>query len=361
MSQPPDPKTDTSPANTTAKWSTPQAIVVGVFLGAIGIGLAALIFGYASLDLSWQYWGEHSVNDDGITATTFDRSTIFRNFGLAVLALIGLVLAVWRSVLAHQQTQTGQKQAATAERGLIIDRYQKGALMLDSDELSVRIAGVFALRELALSDPDETYFLVLDVLYAFVREKSKTRQWHDSPAQPYYAKQTKTTEYDLLGADLGHALEAATHLRDTVNVAKAREQQNKWQAVLRHANLSGAEIRHANLSDAELTDANLSGAELREGNLSGAKLIQANLSGANLIEANLSGAKLIEANLSGANLVNVKVSEGTLFHRIFAYEDTPPRNAPQMVFDAILMRKQGESEVDFWNRIESEQEEKTER
>jgi hypothetical protein len=59
----------------------------------------------------------------------------------------------------------------------------------------------------------------------------------------------------------------------------------KFGAILRDANLSGA-----NLSGAILRDANLSGANLRDANLRDANLSGANLSGANLSGANLSGA-----------------------------------------------------------------------
>ena len=68
-------------------------------------------------------------------------STTIRNIGLLVGAIIAMVLAVWRSRVAG-------RQAATAERGLLNERYQKGAEMLGSDVLAVRIGGIYGLLHL---------------------------------------------------------------------------------------------------------------------------------------------------------------------------------------------------------------------
>jgi hypothetical protein len=62
----------------------------------------SLIFVFSSL--SWEFWGEHTFGPDGaITETTVDRLKIFQQFGLFVAALVGLTLAVWRSLTAHRQ------------------------------------------------------------------------------------------------------------------------------------------------------------------------------------------------------------------------------------------------------------------
>ena len=61
------------------------------------------------------------------------------------------------------------------------------------------------------------------------------------------------------------------------------------RAVLRGANLSGANLRDAVLSGANLRSAVLSDADLRSANLSGADLSGADLSGANLFRAKFYG------------------------------------------------------------------------
>ena len=77
------------------------------------------------------------------------------------------------------------------------------------------------------------------------------------------------------------------------------------QAVMRGADLSGADLRSANLrgadlSSADLRSADLSSADLRGAYLSGADLSSAYLRGAYLSGADLSGADLRSANLGSA-------------------------------------------------------------
>ena len=75
-----------------------------------------------------------------------------------MVATIALPLAVWRGVVAD-------RQSTAAQEGLRNERYQKGAEMLGSEILSVRMAGIYALRHLAeeiserISRPDNAVIL----------------------------------------------------------------------------------------------------------------------------------------------------------------------------------------------------------
>lgn len=399
MSQPEDSKVPQSQEE--KDFTARDALIAGMFLGVIGFGIAMLITANLDVQWTWQYWG----NSDG----TFDRSTIFRNFGLFALAAIGLVLAVWRSFLAHKQTNTANrqaeianKQAKLAESGLQIDRYQKGAQMLESSELSVRIAGIFALRELAISDPDDTYFLVLDILYSFVREKSKERKQKSQPIPNHhnnfpadiqialnstnFLRETipntaaKYRHYvrapDLSGAKLS----GANLIRANLNGANFRDADlscamlananlsysdlygsnigdaNLINANLSHsnlgeANLSGAHLRGANLSEAFLGRTNLSGTYLGNANLTGASLVETNLSGASLVRVNMPKAELVAANLSNADLAEISGSKEAKFTGLWTYEETPPKLPPWEIVDKICFRKRDENWNDFVVRM----------
>ena len=69
------------------------------------------------------------------------------------------------------------------------------------------------------------------------------------------------------------------------------------RAIMRHANLNGAD-----LSGDDLRHADMSGADLRWANLSRANMSRANLRHADMSMANLSGANLRHADMSGADL-----------------------------------------------------------
>ncbi|MXW53570.1 MAG: hypothetical protein F4Z66_06240, partial [Gammaproteobacteria bacterium] len=74
-------------------------------------------------------------------------STTLRNVGLVVAGLIAIPLAVWRSIVA-------ERQAKTAARSLLNDRYQKGVEMVGNvDNLAVRLGGIHVLAQLAREHP----------------------------------------------------------------------------------------------------------------------------------------------------------------------------------------------------------------
>ena len=62
-------------------------------------------------------------------------SAILRNLALTVAAALGLPFVLWRSWVA-------ERQAKTAQHGLLNERYQKGAEMLGSTVLTVRLGGI---------------------------------------------------------------------------------------------------------------------------------------------------------------------------------------------------------------------------
>lgn len=213
-----------------------------------------------------------------------------RNLGLISLGIIGTVLAVWRSILAHQAHKL-------SEKGLVIDRYQKGAQMLESSELSVRLAGIYALRELVWSDPDDTYILVLDLLLDFVRERSKSRKPQVSPVP-----NSRTIEYGPFPPDLRKALETVSWLRESVPNGDWREQRHNWRPDLTNANLAVADLSGLNLSGAKLMGANLYDIKLMNAKLAKTDLFGANLELSSLINSDLSDADLLTTKLNGAYL-----------------------------------------------------------
>ena len=99
-------------------------------------------------------------------------STTIRNLFLVVAALIALPLATWRSFVAERQANAAQKNSQIAQIGLLNERYQKGAEMLGSDVLSVRLGGIYALRRLAEEHPEEYHVQIMRLFCAYVRHPS---------------------------------------------------------------------------------------------------------------------------------------------------------------------------------------------
>ncbi|MEP2181821.1 pentapeptide repeat-containing protein [Roseibium sp.] len=342
-------------------------ILLWVAVGVTALFLAGpplaifLVHGYALVSKLWTL-GPLAYTETLQTTPNKDLFADLRNIGLVLLGLIGLPLAISRSVIAYQQHRL-------SENGLIIDRFQKGAQMLESKDLSVRISGVFVLRDLAINSPNEL-FTVLDVLYAFVREKSKNR-----PTIPPSIDLANIGEpdkdYGPFPADLAEALKITSLLRGELHFATEKAKNIGWKANLRGANLSRANILDVNLTGANLANTNMCRAILRGANLTDAILIESNLNraslwGANLTRANLSGSSLQGANLWAANLSNtdfqacnvsgailedVLHSENAYLVGIWAFVDNPPKKTPYGFSNALALRRTGEDKIRFWNRI----------
>ena len=105
--------------------------------------------------LSWRFWEELGDDEESL-------STTVRNLGLVIAGAIALPLAIWRSIVA-------QRQASTAQRDLLNQRYQQGAEMLGSEVLTVRLGGIYALQRLAEEHPKQYHIQIMRLLCAFMR------------------------------------------------------------------------------------------------------------------------------------------------------------------------------------------------
>lgn len=236
-------------------------------------------------------------------------STTIRNIAVVLAGLIAIPLTFWRGIVA-------ERQASVAQRGLLRDRYQKGAEMLGSALLSVRLGGIYGLVSLAREHPDPYLSHVVRLLCAFVRHPTK-----DGDAQ---ADATPGRKYPRLREDVQAAVTAVTARGD----GGLRREGSTGQIDLRGAYLQGADLGSANLSGTDLqgvdmTGAELSGADLRramvtsaclhracmlETDLTGARFLGTDLSHINAQRAGLSGVDLGGANLSDAQLQRADLS-----------------------------------------------------
>ena len=162
----------------------------------------ALVVGVA---LSWIYWGDLHHEEESL-------STTVRNVALVIGGVIAVLLAVWRSRVA-------ERQAATAQQGLLNERYQKGAEMLGSRMLAVRLGGIYALRRLAGEYPEQYHIQVMSLLCAFVRLPSPNNGIESYPQ----IHEGQSQEMLALRADVQDAMQAVA-LRGSVGISmEARE------------------------------------------------------------------------------------------------------------------------------------------
>ena len=238
-------------------------------------------------------------------------STTIRNIGLVAGGVIALWLAFWRSRVA-------ELQAATAQRTLSNQLYQQGAEMLNSEELSVRLDGIYTLERLAKDEPERYHIQIMSRLCAFVRHPTK----EDGGA-------AKPDEKDQLREDVQAAMTAIASYMwigiggypPVLEYRPALERKANFKLDLNRADLTGLRLVGASLDGADLTHAALSGAEL-----AGARLRDARLWSANLTQARLSVATLTNANLLGADLTGADLSKAKLTDTDFSYANLTKAN-----------------------------------
>ena len=238
----------------------------------------------AAVVVSTKFWCWLGAGESG--------STTIRNLGLVVAAIIALPLAIWRSVVA-------QRQADTAQRGLLNERYQKGAEMLDSDVLAVRLGGIYALGRLARGHPADYHTQIMSILCAFLR----------NPVKPTKVKEKVEEGIYRLREDVQ---EIVTVIRERSEAQVEIEKKEKYELDLNRVNLDSV---NTILMGANLTDAILIWANLRN-----ALLVRANLTGANLVGTILHNTNLTGAILKGPihGLTQAQLDEA------WANEDNPP-------------------------------------
>ena len=271
-----------------------------VFLSAGFCGAIAVV-----VLLSVVFWGWLNDGESG--------STTIRNVALVVAGAIALALALWRSRVAD-------RQANTAQQSLLNERYQKGAEMLGSEVLSVRLGGVYALQSLAQEHPEQYHVQIMRLFCAFARcpsgdpsrnlERDENRQDEllgirqdveavmqaicSRPESRIALERNANFRLDLRGADL-HGMQLLD--ADLSN------------AMLHHSNLSRVNFANTDLSDSFLSYADLSQALFHEVNFSRTRLWFADVSGALLQDADLARVDFSNAKLHGTNLVRANLSE----------------------------------------------------
>ena len=278
--------------NPGARWDT--------FWWIAGIVLVLV----TSLSLAWCYWEELRGDQEPL-------STTVRNVGLMIGGAIAILFAVWRSIVA-------EKQAATAQRGLLNERYQKGAEMLGSAVLTVRLGGIYALARLAREHPGDYHLEIVRLLCAFVRNPTGEPAKLPSPKEGLTNQAEFNSGFEKEDEDgedrplrVHEDVQAVMTALRKRSAAQIKIEENEGYPLdLSGSNLKGVRLISANLKSARidmilarlLEGTNLSGAIMIDANLSDAVMPISNLSGANLRDAIMTAANLGGTDLSGANL-----------------------------------------------------------
>jgi uncharacterized protein YjbI with pentapeptide repeats len=217
----------------------------------------------------------------------------------------------------EQQKISIQKQDLD-RRGQITERFNKSVEHLGNQDLSVRLGGLYALEQI-LKDSDEDRNMIIEVLSAYIREKTKREKVEQKETNQSNPAKSTTKKNLFITNDVQTALTILARRpdkeqkEDRINLAGADLTGAELEGVdLIKANLRGANLTRANLRNASLSDANLTGVDLTEVYLSGAELLDVDMTDAKLYDADLTDANLSGAIFKNADLTNAKLIDANL-------------------------------------------------
>ena len=228
-----------------------------------------------------------------------------RNVGFLIAGGLALVFAVWRAIVAERQAKASQGQTETAQQGLLNERYQRGAEMLGSEVLAVRLGAIYALQQLAEEYAEQYQVQILRLFCAFVRDP-------DGDLERRARRSVIPSEVlrHSLRLDVQACVEGISRILD----ASTDDERERFLYVdLRGAVLNGVRLEDGDLSGVDLSDAELFRADLENTNLWGAQLRRTRLQDSNLRGANLSSATISSATLTDTDLLGAKLDRATIF------------------------------------------------
>ena len=259
-------------------------------------------------------------------------------------------------IFAWQQLGQTSDNLRVSQEGQITDRFSRAVDQLGSDDLTVRLGGIYALERIARDSPRD-YGPVMEVLTAFARQESPLPA--DAAATPVVAALKvppdvravlkvigrRTPEQvevemeeggcldltginavgvNLVGANLGNTCWNRSDLRGAqliradltgavFDLADMSQQASLDGAIAPGATFSNANLAFSNLSRADLSDANLLAANLTSAQLQDTNFTDASLGGADLrnalaFGADFSGASMLDTNLEGAVLSDANLA-----------------------------------------------------
>ncbi|MEO0536805.1 MAG: pentapeptide repeat-containing protein [Cyanobacteria bacterium P01_A01_bin.123] len=239
---------------------------------------------------------------------------------------------------------SAEQNRKLAEVKQVAERFSKAVEMLGSNNLQVRLGGIYSLERISKDSPEDYHWTIMEVLTAFIRGESP-KQSEEKTGVPSEVSKSQNPQISLIKIDVQAALTviARLHNKDfdrlpldlkNINLHRAQLIDNDGYfrkprihlLSLCKADLSGADLHEANFFWLDLFRAYLIGANLSGANLQAANLLEANLSRANLCEATLSDANLQRAELEGANLKGANLYEANLRDTGFEEADLSEAN-----------------------------------
>jgi uncharacterized protein YjbI with pentapeptide repeats len=267
----------------------------------------------------------------GLTATITGAIFLYLNFKIANK---NLEIANQNAQALREQldleTQKFEANNSLTSTQLISEQFSRAIQQLDSNNIHVRLGGVYGLEQVARSSSSDRW-VVLEILMAFIKEAPLNRMTGRvtqdvQAALKVIGRRHKILkggrcdsklicflDYRLLGADLSNANFAESNFIKTDLSHATLDKANFEKANMGGCTVTYAHLNETDLTGADLNNANLSMSELKKTIFRGCNLRSTRLEQTDLTEADLSGADLTGADLSHADLTSIKWDQNTIW------------------------------------------------
>jgi|GEM_PF-366608 len=239
-----------------------------------------------------------------------------------ILAGLAAMLAFYFAWRRNQLTEKGHE---IDRQGQITDRFTKAVEQLGNENMAQRLGGIYALERIS-QDSERDYWPVMEVLCAFVREKSQQREAAkplDEAAKAFttWIKEPEEKEDKSVAPSSGEETPAkgpeemprlAEDLQAAVTVIGRRGRVEWEKENGKRIDFTGAILRGVIFKKAELAGAIFSGAEMQSANfkeacLQSAELVSTNVQGAIFDNAQMQNAYFKETQLQGVSFFNTRL------------------------------------------------------
>jgi hypothetical protein len=152
---------------------------------------------------------------------------------------------------AKQQAEVAQQRAENDKLGRLTEVYAKSAEMFANGLLSVRLAGLYGLWDLARENPEVYHVRIMELLCAFICEPPDLNGWKGAGGNKIILARRPDVEA------------AISLIRERKSMQIQNEKDNFYCLNFNRADLKNANFRGAFLENAEFTDAQLQGADFQ--------------------------------------------------------------------------------------------------
>lgn len=109
-------------------------------------------------------------------------SELVRNYGLLAAAIVGVLLAWWRSRASNRQAVAALRQAEVAQRDHVVEMFNRAVDQLGSEKLEVRLGAIYTLKRISRDPQYGDYRVpILETLTAYVRERTRDESDSEPP------------------------------------------------------------------------------------------------------------------------------------------------------------------------------------